>query len=141
WEPESQLLQASDGNFYGTTIRGGATGDGEVFKITSGGTLTVLHNFDVTDGDEPVGGLVQATDGNFYGTTYAGGSGGAGTVFQMTSGGTLTTLYNFTGITDGSAPFGGLVQHTSGAFYGVTSSGGSGKLGTIFSLSTGLGPF
>lgn len=141
WEPESQLIQASDGNFYGTTLRGGASADGEIFKITSAGTLTVLHSFDVTDGNEPVGGLVQATDGNFYGTTYSGGSGGAGTVFQMTSGGTLTTLYNFTGITDGSAPFGGLVQHTSGAFYGVTSSGGSGRLGTIFSLSTGLGPF
>jgi uncharacterized repeat protein (TIGR03803 family) len=142
WEPESQLIQATDGNFYGTTLRGGVgDNNGEVFKISPAGTLTVLHNFLVTDGDLPNDGLVQATNGKLYGTTYAGGSGGVGTVFQITTSGTLTTLYNFTGISDGSYPYGGLVQHTNGALYGVTSSGGTGKLGTVFDLSAGVGRF
>jgi uncharacterized repeat protein (TIGR03803 family) len=145
WEPEGQLIQATNGSFYGTTLRGGANGDGEVFKITASGTLTALHSFDVTDGFEPNDALVQATDGNFYGTTTGGGTGSPsedGTVFEITPAGTLTTLYNFTGYEgDGASPFGGLVQHTSGALYGVTSGGGTGELGTIFSLNAGLGPF
>jgi uncharacterized repeat protein (TIGR03803 family) len=118
-------------------------GDGEVFKITSAGTLTVLHSFDVTDGNEPNDGLVQATDNNFYGTTTSGGSpGGVGTIFEMTPSGTLTSLYTFTGLSgDGSTPFGGLMQHTSGTFYGVTSSGGTGHLGAVFDMGTGLAPF
>jgi uncharacterized repeat protein (TIGR03803 family) len=145
WEPEGQLIQATNGSFYGTTLRGGASGDGEVFQITSAGTLSVLHSFDLTDGYEPNDGLVQATDGNFYGTSTGGGTGSPsadGTVFEVTSGGTLTTLYNFTGFAgDGGAPFGGLLQYTSGAFYGVTSGGGTGELGTVFSFGNGLGPF
>jgi uncharacterized repeat protein (TIGR03803 family) len=142
WEPESQLIQASNGSFYGTTLRGGANGDGEVFKITAAGTLSVSHSFDITDGYEPNDGLVQGTDGNIYGTTTGGGTGGMGTVFEMPLAGSLTTLYNFAGgFTDGSTPFGGLVQHTSGVFYGVTDSGGSSSMGTVFSLSNGLGAF
>jgi len=145
WEPEGQLIQATNGSFYGTTLRGGANGDGEVFQITSAGTLSVLHSFDLTDGYEPNDGLVQATDGNFYGTTTSGGTGSPsedGTIFELTSGGTLTTLYNFTGFAgDGGGPFGGLLQYTSGAFFGVTSGGGTGELGTVFSFSNGLGPF
>jgi len=72
------LVQATDGNFYGTTFAGGANGNctegcGTVFKITPAGMLTTLHNFGGTDGYWPSAGLVQATDENFYGTTYAGG--------------------------------------------------------------------
>ena len=66
-------MQATDGNFYGTTAAGGANGNGTVFKITPSGTLTTLHSFDGTDGSNPIAGLVQATDGNFYGTTATGG--------------------------------------------------------------------
>jgi uncharacterized repeat protein (TIGR03803 family) len=123
-------------------LRGGANGDSEIFKITAAGVLTVLHSFDVTDGYEPNDSLLQATDGNFYGTTTYGGTGEEGTVFEINSAGKLSTIYDFTGgLTDGSTPFGGLVQHTSGAFYGVTGGGGTGELGTIFTFGTGLSPF
>src|ERR1019366_6529104 len=77
--PSAGLVQATDGNFYGTTGDRGASGNcppfgcGTVFKITPGGTLTTLHSFDGTDGAYPSAGLVQATDGNFYGTTEGGG--------------------------------------------------------------------
>jgi|SRR6516164_3011263 uncharacterized repeat protein (TIGR03803 family) len=79
--PFAGLVQAADGNFYGTTSGGGASsichgltppGCGTVFQITPSGTLTVLHSFNNTDGAAPLARLVQATDGNFYGTTEAG---------------------------------------------------------------------
>ncbi len=70
------LIQASDGNFYGTTEYGGISNVGTVFKITSSGSLTVLYQFKggpANDGEFPEAGLVQGSDGNFYGTTYEGG--------------------------------------------------------------------
>jgi uncharacterized repeat protein (TIGR03803 family) len=138
------LVQATDGNFYGTTVEGGAEPYGTVFKITASGDLTTLHSFDSADGAQPFGTLVQATDGNFYGTTYEGGANRYGTVFKITPSGTLTTLYNFCaqpGCTDGRDPFAGLVQDTNGSFYGTTFFGGANSDGTVFSLSVGLGPF
>jgi uncharacterized repeat protein (TIGR03803 family) len=130
------LVQGTDGNFYGTTAGGGANGDGTVFKMTAGGTLTTLHSFDRTDGANPYAGLVLATNGNFYGTTIAGGANGEGTVFKMTAGGTLTTLHSFDG-TDGSEPYAGLVQATNGNFYGTTFSSGANGDGTIFKITPG----
>jgi uncharacterized repeat protein (TIGR03803 family) len=138
--PTAGLIQAADGNFYGTTGDGGAIGYGTVFEITPGGTLTTLHSFGVVDGDHPYAGLVQGTDGNFYGTTFLGGPNGQGTVFEITPGGELTTLHSFND-SDGSGPYGGLFQGTTGNFYGTTYQGGGNNRGTVFSLSVGLGPF
>jgi len=142
--PYAGMVQAADGNFYGTTVVGGAHNRGTVFKITPSGTLRTLHSFDGTDGQEPYAGMVQATDGNFYGTTYEGGSNacsfGCGTVFKITPSGTLRTLHSFDG-TDGQEIYAGLVQDTNGNFYGTTRLGGAHSYGTVFSLSVGLGPF
>lgn len=138
--PFGALVQAADGNLYGTTWFGGANDAGTVFRITLTGTLTTLHSFDNSDGSQPYGALVQGTDGNLYGMTSKGGTNAEGTIFQITPGGTLTTLHSFDG-TDGSEPLGGLVQGTDGKFYGTTGFGGSAGAGTIFSLSMGLGPF
>jgi uncharacterized repeat protein (TIGR03803 family) len=139
--PEAALVQATNGNFYGTAWAGGASGDGTVFEITVGGTLTTLYSFDFTDGQGPSDGvgLVQATDGNFYGETSGGGA-EYGTVFEITPSGTLTTLHTF-GKADGEAPLGGLVQATDGSFYGTTVFGGTDNDGTVFSLSVGLSRF
>jgi len=165
--PMGGLIQATDGNFYGTTLQGGANagsngnGAGTIFKITPSGTLTTLYSFcsqsGCTDGEEPLAGLVQATDGNFYGTTYYGrGNAGvwgdsAGTIFKITPGGALTTLYSFcpqSGCPDGSNPIAGLAQATNGNLYGTAEYGGDTTgtcavygCGTVFSLSVGLGPF
>jgi uncharacterized repeat protein (TIGR03803 family) len=125
--PYAGLVQATDGNFYGTTVSGGA-GAGTVFKITPGGTLTTLHSFNGTDGGNPYAGLVQAADGNLYGTTYGGGASGDGTVFKITPSGTLTTLHSFDN-TDGGLPEAALVQGTDGDFYGTTGSGGANAAG------------
>jgi len=141
--PDAAVVQATDGNFYGTTYFGGANDDGTVYKITPSGTLTALYSFcsqsGCADGEKPFAALVQATDGNFYGTTYFGGANGDyGTVFKITPSGTLTTLYNFCsqgGCADGENPFGALVQATDGNFYGTTYDGGANNGGTIFKIT------
>lgn len=152
--PFGQLVQGTDGNFYGTTREGGLSdcssldGCGTAFKITRTGTLTTLVSFDSTNGGEPSG-LFQATDGNFYGTTVIGGSSsacddGCGTIYDVTSTGTLTTLHNFAKA-DGAAPGAAPFQSTSGTLYGTTQSGGSNcspnGCGTGYSLSVRLGAF
>ena len=142
----TSLIQGSDGNFYGTTGTGGtskacASGCGTIFKVTASGTLTTLHSFEQTDGENPVG-LVEASDGNFYGATSAGGTNSHGTIFKITPSGALTTLHRFVG-TDGSNPsttFVGLLQASDGNLYGVTSEGGANNsctsgCGTIFKIT------
>ncbi len=133
--PFGVLVQATDGNFYGTTNAGGAHGLGEIFRITPSGTLTTLYSFcsqaSCTDGQAPYAGLVQGTDGNLYGTT-------TNTFFKMTTRGALTTLYSFCtqqSCTDGVDPQGALVQSTNGSFYGTTISGGANSCGTIFEIT------
>ncbi|MGA2576167.1 MAG: choice-of-anchor tandem repeat GloVer-containing protein [Bryobacteraceae bacterium] len=127
----TSLVQGFDGNLYGTTGSGGATGQGTVFKITPGGSLTILYSFDGSHGVEPLAGLFQTSEGNFYGTTYLGGAHNNGTVFEITPGGTLTTLHSFD-YTDGNGPFAGVVQTIDGHLYGTTSAGGPGGGGTVF---------
>src|ERR1022692_3258116 len=144
-EPYAGLVQAADGDLYGTTVYGGANGNyGTVFKITPSGTLTTLHSFNgTTDGAPPAAGLVQATNGDFYGTASSGAN-GYGTVFKITPSGTLTTLYRFchqTHCPDGATPYAGLVQDTNGDFYGTTAGPNGYGPGTVFRLSVGLGPF
>jgi uncharacterized repeat protein (TIGR03803 family) len=155
--PTAALVQATNGNFYGTTSEGGDVtgpdpyGYGTVFEITAGGVLTVLHRFEVADGQAPIAGLAQATDGNFYGTAIFGGAYSYGSVFKITPTGTLTTLYSFCaqpGCTDGSNPRTALVQTTNGNLYGTTELGGTSVClldnqgcGTVFDLSVGLGQF
>jgi uncharacterized repeat protein (TIGR03803 family) len=149
FHPGARLVQATDGDFYGTTYEGGANGygSGTVFKITPSGKLTTLYSFcaQCTDGSNPEAGLVQATDGGLYGTTRFGGANNNGTVFKITPRGTLTTPYRFCaqgGCTDGSYPEAELIQGTDGNLYGTTSQGGANSGdGTVFRLSVGLGPF
>ncbi len=149
-EPIASLLQASDGNFYGTTTALGANYDGTVFKITSEGVFTTLQSFDGNDGDYVFCALVQAPNGSFYGTSYEGGDFTYyGTVFQMTPAGMLTSLWSFD-ISGGAGygPYTGLMQSTNGTLYGTTALGGTDAgcsenqgCGTIFSLSLGQAPF
>ena len=92
--PTAGLVQAANGDFYGTTQAGGTHLNGTVFKITPGGTLTTLYNFcsqsACADGGFPVAGLVLATNGYFYGVTAMSGAHGYGTIFKISPSGTLT---------------------------------------------------
>lgn len=139
------LIQGTDGNLYGVTGGGGTAGGyGTVFKMTTTGTLTTLHSFDLTDGAGPEG-VVQASDGNFYGTTNGGGfsnsscsygnvPGTCGTVFKMTPTGALTTLHIFN-YTDGGNPGAAPIQASNGNLYGTSVTGGTTRAGTIFEIT------
>lgn len=142
-QPDSPLLLARDGNFYGTTYSGGASGVngyGTVFQLTPAGKLTTLYSFCVNgpicdDGQHPISGaLVLGADGDFYGTTTVGGSTGFGTVFKITRAGKLTTLHAFAG-PEGEIPYAGLIQGTDGNFYGLTQVGGANNFGTIYQMT------
>jgi len=134
------LVEASDGNFYGTASYSGSIGFGTAYEITPAGVLTVLNDFNgTTDGSTP-NMLLLGTDGNFYSTTISAGANDSGTIFEMTPEGTLTVLHNFTRA-DGADPFAGPTQGTDGNFYGTTAFGGTDRDGTVFRLEMGLGPF
>jgi uncharacterized repeat protein (TIGR03803 family) len=144
--PASALVEASDGNFYGTTISGGSSGQAEgagtAFRITPSGTLTTLHIFCESSGDCADGantsGLNLGSDGNLYGATSTGNSTGGGTAFQLTTSGTLTTIYAFCsvgGCADGSFPTGGFIQGSDGVLYGTAQQGGDGSVGAVFKLT------
>lgn len=134
-EPEGVLLQAGDGNFYGTTRTGGALNFGTVFKLTPGGEFTTLVEFTnngaTNKGLGPVAGLTLGNDGQLYGTTGGGGANNLGTVFRISPGGVLTTLVQFAGATNpmGQSPSGELILAGDGNFYGTTG-------GTVFRMTT-----
>jgi uncharacterized repeat protein (TIGR03803 family) len=140
--PLDPLVQANDGNFYGTANGGGVSNLGTVFRISPGGALTNLHSFIGADGQYPVGGLVQGSDESLYGTTYSGGNTnlnggfGYGTVFGISLSGTLTNLYSFS-LYDGGYPSSGLIQGNDGNFYGTTRLGGTNSCncGTVFRIT------
>jgi uncharacterized repeat protein (TIGR03803 family) len=147
YTPVGALIEAADGNLYGTTDFGGSIGDGTVFRISLGGALTTLHSFDSTDGANPFAGLVQATNGVLFGTAQSGGAHDFGTIFKVTPQGAFTSLLSFA-TPGGVDPYGGLVQATTGVFYGTTNYGGGfggactdRGCGTVFSLDVALGPF
>ena len=127
--PFSELIQGSDGNFYGTTF----FDKGTIFKMDASGNVTVLHHFAGAEGRNPYGALIQASDGNFYGTTYWGGTADMGTVFRMDPAGNVTTLHSFTG-PDGAHVYARLLRTADGNFYGTTYDGGATNNGTIFKI-------
>ena len=157
--PEGSLTLGSDGKVYGTTVSGGANGQGTVFQMTTNGTLTTLHSITPTayDGNAAYtnydgsgfSGLALGSDGNLYGTASQGGANGNGTVFQVTTNGIFTTLHSFTSdyngpnITptnpDGANPNAGLTLGSDGNLYGTTSWGGTNNAGTVFQIATNGG--
>ena len=89
------LIQATNGQFYGTTEGGGANSEGTVFEISPSGSFAMVYSFGYPN-LYPQSGLVQASDGNFYGDTDVGAGGSdLGTVYRITPQGQLTTLYRF----------------------------------------------
>jgi uncharacterized repeat protein (TIGR03803 family) len=154
--PYAGLTRGRAGNFYGTTVHGGAAGGfGVVFRLSvagSGWILTPLYSFQggQNDGAYPQGGVVIGPDGSLYGTTNSGGQHGQGTVYRLrpspnacTSAMCVawqeTVLYSFCSqtqnCTDGAAPgYGNLVFDQFGNLYGTTVSGGAYGAGVVFKL-------
>jgi uncharacterized repeat protein (TIGR03803 family) len=108
------LVLAPDGNLYGSAVGGGSlTGapgsyGGTVFKITTGGTFSVIYNFPQSVSPDLMGGgptaLALGADGNLYGITLAGGANGCGALFRLTLAGVATVVYSYPQIGGSSQP-------------------------------------
>jgi uncharacterized repeat protein (TIGR03803 family) len=152
--PSGQLIEASDGNYYGTTCRGGAaqgSDNGVIWKITPAGQRTLLHSFNSTnvntgvnvDGACP-GGVIQGADGQLYGVAEAGGSNAGGVVFKIKiDGSQFQVLHAFgnshasdqTVALDGSIPRAALIPGADGNFYGSTLDGGLYNSGSLYRIA------
>jgi uncharacterized repeat protein (TIGR03803 family) len=134
--PNALFMDAA-GNLYGTTVQGGASDYGTVFKLDTKGNETVLYSFrGGADGQEPVAGVVMDSAGNLYGTTQYGGPYSGGIAFKLDTDGKETVLHRFGGVNDGSAPLDALIRDSSGNLYGTTSAGGPYGYGTVFKLDS-----
>jgi uncharacterized repeat protein (TIGR03803 family) len=132
--PDGAVTIEANGDMIGTTIGGGSTGNGVIWKLAADGTYTVLHAFTSDEGNFLRGRLVQDKKGNFYGTALFGGTTGDGTVFKYGAGGKLTVLHTFSG-PDGDLPEHGVVRDKAGNLYGVTAFGGDSDEGTIYKIA------
>jgi uncharacterized repeat protein (TIGR03803 family) len=142
--PWGGVVQASDGNLYGTTQNGGRFFHGVVYRLSLDGSYAVVHHFDTANGFDqgfPTAALVQASDGNLYGTTNSGIGGGVATIFRMSLDGQFTTLHSLSSFNEGAGP-GALVQGNDGYLYGTASSGANAACngvgcGSLFRMSLG----
>jgi uncharacterized repeat protein (TIGR03803 family) len=141
--PRGKLAVDAEGNLYGATGDGGASGYGTLFEIAHGsGAATTLASFDGTNGSTPTTGVTMDSHGNLFGTTEAGGASGSGTVFELVQGSHfITALASFTGP---FAPFAaaGAARPTTdaaGNLFGTTSAGGPDHDGTIFEVAHNSG--
>jgi uncharacterized repeat protein (TIGR03803 family) len=140
--PHGGLIADASGDLFGTTLLGGASGDGTVFEIVKSAsgyasTPTVLVNFNGTNGANPYSGLIADANGDLFGTTNGGGALGEGTVFEIVKSAsgyasTPTTLVSFN-LANGAIPWAGLID-ANGNLFGTTLSGGTSGVGTVFEI-------
>ena len=126
----------SSGNLYGTTIAGGTSGRGTLFKIDTHGRTTVLFSFPGgTGGSSPTDSNVLIDGkGNIYGTAH-GGENGYGIIYRLSPDGVYTVLHNFV-YEEGRSQSGRLIMDSAGSIYGTAFKGGArGGYGTVYKLS------
>ena len=128
------LARDAAGNLYGTTVSGGASGAGVVFKVDASGNETVLYSFTGgADGGWPQAGVIRDSAGTLYGTTI-GNSFGAQVAYKVDPTGHQTVLHVFTGGADGGYPYGNLIRDPAGNLYGTANRGGKKGGGVVFML-------
>lgn len=137
--PYASLALASDGNFYGTTYRGGvgAGHKGMIFRMTPDGNVSHVHFFSRfgDEGCRPTGPLVQGPDGRMYGTAHGCGTRRYGTIFAFSLDGTFSVLWKFKKGECG-IPWDGLTVGPDGLLHGTATYGGRYNMGCVYSIST-----
>jgi uncharacterized repeat protein (TIGR03803 family) len=138
--PYSGVVRDSLGNLYGTTLIGGSSDNGTVFKIDPAGVESILYTFTGgADGGSPYQ-VILDSHGNLYGTANNGGdrscvSYGCGVVFKLDPSGTEIVLHTFQGgASDGSGPVAGVIRDAAGNLFGTTERGGASGVGTVYKL-------
>ncbi len=130
--PLSALIGVN-GTLYGTTVQGGAHGQGgAVFSITTDGTENLVYSFDGSHGSQPHAGLIDVK-GVLYGTTSVGGVKNVGTVFSTTTSGEEQVLHSFRA-GGGENPLAGVIE-VGGTLYGTTYGAANNHHGNVFSLT------
>ena len=143
--PYGSLIADANGNLFGTSSGSGINGSyGTVFEIVKAGgsyasTPTVLVSFNNTNGRAPLGSLSIDANGNLFGTTSAGGTSDAGTIFEIVKSNGIyasapTVLVSFNN-TNGASPQGSVIADANGTLFGMTSGGGAGGAGTVFTIT------
>lgn len=108
--PLGNMIVGKDGQLYATLSSGGTYSKGVVLKITTGGTITRLRQFNgTTDGGLPRGSLVQTADSSVYGTTFSGGANNVGVIFKISKTGSFSVVKNFNMAADGGNSLSGLL--------------------------------
>jgi uncharacterized repeat protein (TIGR03803 family) len=127
------VVSDKSGNFYGTTYGCGSSNFGTIWKVSSKGKETILHNFawGKSDGCEPLAGLTMGQRGTFYGVTASCGANGYGVLYELSREGELTLLHNFDA-SDGAEPLGEVLRTDKGTLFGTTSLGGTYGAGTVW---------
>jgi len=144
-DPYGQLLLASDGFLYGTTRYGGdpncPSGCGTIYRISTTGEFTQLHQMAFLEGTTLQGGLIEGADGRLYGTATMGGlvdchgvGAGCGTVYAFSRADSSVTVLHKFDFTNGRWPYGRVVLAANGSLYGTTSSGAAGEAGIVYRL-------
>lgn len=129
------LMLASNNMLYGVTEKGGINNTGVLFQYNP-----INHSYSkkldfigTVNGSLSKGALIQASDGKLYGMTTEGGTNNFGVLFQYDI---VTNTYikkiDFVGTSNGSKPFGVLMQASDGKLYGMTSQGGTNNSGVLF---------
>ena len=138
----SNLVQASDGNLYGTLADCEVVqGAGCVYRISTAGAFKEIHDFAFTTGQVPCTGLIQGKDGKLYGATQQGAANSNGNIYKMTTAGVAADVHDFNNATDASCvnnvgPPVNLLQVTDGSFYGVNPADGPNGNGSIYKLTS-----
>jgi uncharacterized repeat protein (TIGR03803 family) len=144
---QSTLIEDAQGNLYGTTVGGGLSNIGTVFKLSPASGKwkeQLLYTFagsvyGAATGSLPGAGVIADSAGNLYGTTVGGGARNLGTVFELSPTATgswnETVLHSFGSGSDGQNPFAALIFDGAGNLYGTTQYGGLYSDGTVFKLS------
>ena len=128
------ISQSRGGNMFSSADDHWTDNNGTAYRISPGGTLTVVHGFAPPRGVRPVGGLTLGTDGQYYGTNEAGGLYGFGNIFKMKQGGGLTVLHAFNGSSGCSTPEAPPIESVAGGFYGTAIGHGTSK-GCVYRIT------